>query len=161
LLDHVPEPKTAFDRVVLLDLGCRQGLFLALAMKAKPDLRLSLDSNVFIADRVVLNQARDGGPLELGDRVHIFRDTMVATGAGGRVTIGRDTFIQPRCQIMGYKGPIEVGRHVQIAPNCAFYSYDHSFARGRPIGNQPIQTKAALSLAMMPGWDLASSCWTG
>jgi acetyltransferase-like isoleucine patch superfamily enzyme len=115
--------------------------------------QLRLGANIFVADRVVINQAHGGGPLELGDRVHIFRDTILATGQGGRITIGADTFIQPRCQIMGYKGPIEIGRHVQIAPNCAFYSYDHSFAPGRPISGQPIQTKG--------GIIISDDCWLG
>jgi acetyltransferase-like isoleucine patch superfamily enzyme len=105
---------------------------------------LTLGVNVFIADRVVINQAQGGGPVEIGDRVHLFRDIIIATGDGGRVTIGSDTFIQPRCQIMGYKGPIEIGHHVQIAPNCAFYSYDHGFAPGRPIAGQPLHTKGGI-----------------
>ena len=115
--------------------------------------QLTLGANVFIADRVVINQAQGGGPVEIRDRVHLFRDTILATGQGGRITIGADTFIQPRCQIMGYKGPIEIGRHVQIAPNCAFYSYDHSFAPGRPISGQPIQTKG--------GIIIGDDCWLG
>lgn len=106
--------------------------------------QLRLGANVFIADRVVINEAPGGGSIEIGDRVHILRDTIIATGEDGRIVIGADTFIQPRCQIMGYKGPIEIGRGVQIAPNCAFYSYDHGFAPGRPIAAQPIHTKGGI-----------------
>jgi len=115
--------------------------------------QLRLGANVFIADRVVINEAPGGGSIDIGDRVHILRDTIIATGQDGRIMIGADTFIQPRCQIMGYKGPIEIGRGVQIAPNCAFYSYEHGFAPGRPISAQPIQTRG--------GIIIGDDCWLG
>ncbi len=100
-----------------------------------------LGANIFVADRVVINQAANGGPVELGDRVHILRDTIIVSGAGGSVMIGADTFIQPRCQVMGYKGTIQIGRNVQIAPNCGFYSYDHSFSPDELIRKQPLKSK--------------------
>lgn len=107
---------------------------------------LRLGANVFIADRVVFNQVRDGGQLEIGNRVHILRDTIIATGHGpnGNVTIGDGTYIQPRCQIMAYKGPIKIGCGVQIAPNCAFYSYNHGFRPEELIVRQPIETKGGI-----------------
>ena len=109
---------------------------------------LVLGENVFIADRVVLNQVYEGGQLKLGNKSAILRDTIVATGYGqeGRVTIGDKTVIQPRCQIMGYKGPIHIGNHSHIAPTCAIYSYNHSFAAGELIGNQPIFTKGGITI---------------
>jgi len=108
---------------------------------------LTLGSNIFIDDRVVLNQASGGGSIKLGDRVHILRDTIIATGSGGNVTIDAETFIQPRCQIMGYKGNIRIGSNVQIAPNCAFYSYGHSFAAGEAIQKQPLITKGGIIIS--------------
>ncbi|MFO0752910.1 MAG: acyltransferase [Thermodesulfovibrionales bacterium] len=107
---------------------------------------LHLGAHVFIGDRVVINQARGGGPVSLDDRVHLLRDTAVATGAGGSVSIGADTYIQPRCQIMGYKGPIRIGRGVQIGPNCAFYSYAHGFAPGELISRQELTTKGGIRI---------------
>lgn len=108
---------------------------------------LRLGKNVFIADRVVINQAKDGGPVDLNDRVHILRDTIIASGFGGRVIVGADTYIQPRCHIMGYKGQIQIGSGVQIAPNCAFYSYNHTFAPGELINRQPLQTKGGIIIS--------------
>ena len=105
---------------------------------------LHLGVNIFIADRVVINQALNGGQVELGDRVHILRDTIIATGAGGHITIGADTYIQPRCHLMGYKGSIHIGKSVQISPDCAFYSYNHGIAPDKPIINQPLQTKGGI-----------------
>lgn len=104
----------------------------------------SMGANVFIADRVVINQGKGEGRVELGDRVHLLRDSVIATGMGGSVTIGADTYVQPRCQIMGFKGPITIGCGVQIAPNCAFYSYNHGFAPDELISKQELYTKGGI-----------------
>ena len=104
-------------------------------------------TNIFIDDSVIINQASEGGPIEFGDRMHILRGSIIATGSGGNVKIGSDTFIQPRCQIMGYKGNIRIGNGVQIAPNCAFYSYDHSFGPGELIRKQPLRTKGGIVIS--------------
>jgi len=103
------------------------------------DLRLG--KNVFVGDRVTIYQAKEGGPVKLGDRVCIYRDTIMETGYGGSLSIGSHTGIHPRCQMNAYVGSIHIGREVDIAPNCAFYSYDHGLAPDRPIREQPLETK--------------------
>lgn len=105
---------------------------------------LQLGANVFVGDRVTIFQDKDGGAVELGDRVHIHPETYIQTGRGGSVKIGADTHVQPRCQFSAYKAPIAIGRGVQIAPNCAFYPYDHGVAAGIPVGKQPLQTKGGI-----------------
>jgi acetyltransferase-like isoleucine patch superfamily enzyme len=102
---------------------------------------LHLNTGVFIDDRVLIYQDRDGGPVELDSNVLIYRDSIIQTGAGGSVTIGEWSSLQPRCQLSAYKGSIQIGCEVQIAPNCAFYPYDHGFASGELIRRQPLQTK--------------------
>src|SRR3989304_2720927 len=44
------------------------------------DLRLG--ANILIGDRVIIYQAENGGPVEMGDQVHILRDTIIETGFG-------------------------------------------------------------------------------
>ncbi len=105
---------------------------------------LQFGANVFIGDRVVLFQDQDGGPVELGERVHLYGDTYIQTGDGGSLKIGPDSHIQPRCQFSAYKSPIQIGCSVQIAPNCAFYPYDHGVAPGELIKKQPLQTKGGI-----------------
>lgn len=105
---------------------------------------LQLGANVFIGDRVVLIQDKNGGSVKLAERVHIYGDTYIQTGDGGSLTIGPDTHIQPRCQFSAYKAPIYLGCGVQIAPNCAFYPYDHGIAPGKLIKEQPLQTKGGI-----------------
>jgi acetyltransferase-like isoleucine patch superfamily enzyme len=105
---------------------------------------LRLSNNVFLGDRVVIYQDKDGGLVELGERVHIYGETFIQTGSGGSLKIGNNTHIHPRCQISAYKSSIYIGCDVQIAPNCAFYPYDHSFVPGKLIAEQPLQTKGGI-----------------
>ena len=105
---------------------------------------LQLGAHVFIDERVVLFQREGGGPIEMGDRVCIYRDTIIETGYGGRLTIGDRASIHPRCQINAYKVPIRIGSGAMIAPNCALYPYDHGVAPDRPIIAQPIVSKGEI-----------------
>ncbi len=102
---------------------------------------LIVGSNVFIDDRVLIYHLKDGGPVELGDRVHLYRDTIIQTGQNGSISIGAYSYIQPRCTFSAFKGSIKIGEAVQIAPNCSFYSYDHGSVAGVKIIKQPLQTK--------------------
>ncbi len=106
------------------------------------DLRLG--NNVFLGDRVVLFQDRDGGPIEVGNGAHIFGDTHLQTAQGGRISIGTNTHIQPRCQFTACLAPIEIGVGAHIAVGCAFYSYDHGVEPNILIGQQPLQTKGGI-----------------
>lgn len=106
------------------------------------DLRLG--ANVFIDERVVIFQRKGGGPIELGDRVCIYRDTIIETGYSGSLTIDAEASIHPRCQINAYKVPVRIGRGVMIGPGCAFYPYDHGVAPDQPIREQPLQSKGSI-----------------
>lgn len=105
---------------------------------------LQRGAHVFIGDRTTIFQAKDGGAVQLGDRVHLHNDICIETGVGGSLKIGADTHIQPRCQFSAYKGAIAIGANVQIAPNCAIYSYAHAVAAGELIQKQPLQTKGGI-----------------
>jgi len=107
---------------------------------------LQLGANIFIGDRVVIYQDKNGGSVELGERVHLHNDTCIQTGDGGSIKIGSDTHIQPRCQFSAYKAAIVIGCAVQIAPNCAFYPYAHGMAPGEAIKKQPLQTKGGIMI---------------
>jgi len=105
---------------------------------------LSLGKHAFVADRVVVYQAPEGGRVAIGDRTHVMRDSVLETGQGGSIEIGIDTFLHPRCQVMAYMGDIEIGDHVAIAPNCAFYAYNHGFSPGELIKRQPLETRGGI-----------------
>jgi acetyltransferase-like isoleucine patch superfamily enzyme len=107
-----------------------------------PDLNLG--ANVLISDRVLIFCDINGGPVEIGDRVCIFRDTIIDIGEGGSVKIGEDTSIHPRCQLNSYLAPIIIGKGVLIAANCLFYPHNHSFALGKPIYQQPTHSKGPI-----------------
>lgn len=103
-----------------------------------------LGQHCCIGEGVLIYQDREGGPVRLGDAVHLHRDTIVQTGRGGTVTIGSDTHIQPRCQISAYAGSVTLGQRVEIAPNCAFYPYDHGTLAGVSVREQPLRTKGGI-----------------
>jgi acetyltransferase-like isoleucine patch superfamily enzyme len=106
--------------------------------------QLHLGRNIFVDDRVVIYQRETGGPIHLGDRVYLYRDTILETGEGGSIEIGKEASIHPRCQINAYQSPIKIGAGVMLAPNCALYSYDHSIAPGEPIRDQAIKSKGPI-----------------
>jgi len=108
--------------------------------------QLSTGKSVFIDDGVEIFQSKEGGAVELGDSVCIYRDTIIETGLGGRVKIGHFSSIHPRCQINAYSEEILIGSKVMIAANCAFYPYDHGIAPNIPIAQQPLQSKGGITI---------------
>ena len=107
---------------------------------------LVFGKNVFIDERVVIYKNEAGGPVTIGDKSKIYRDSVIETGFGGSLSIGTHTNIQPRCQFSAYLGHISIGSHVQIAPNCAFYPYSHGFDPNMPIKKQPLHTKGGITI---------------
>ena len=107
---------------------------------------LQLGEHVFVDDRVLIYRDKDGGPVALADHVHIHRDTIIQTGAGGHVSLGERTSVQPRCHFAAYVGPIVVGEAVQVAPNCALFSYNHSLEPGEPMCDQPLHSDGGISI---------------
>jgi acetyltransferase-like isoleucine patch superfamily enzyme len=105
---------------------------------------LQLGANVFIGDRVKIFEDRDGGSVELADRVYLHNDTNLQTGDGGSLKIGADTHIQPRCQFSAHRGLIQIGEGVQIAPNCAFYLGESQITPAELIKNQSLPTKGGI-----------------
>ena len=107
---------------------------------------LTLGPHVFLADRVIAYKARDGGPISIGKSTHVLRDSVLETGQGGSITIGEDTFLHPRCQVMAYKSNISIGDHTAIAPSCAFYSYNHGTKPGELIKKQSIESRGDITV---------------
>ncbi len=107
---------------------------------------LKLAPNSFLADRVIVYKAKDGGPVAIGRGTHVLRDCVLETGQGGEITVGDDTFLHPRCQVMAYLGSVRIGSHVAIAPGCAFYAYDHGFEAGELVKKQELRTNGGITV---------------
>jgi acetyltransferase-like isoleucine patch superfamily enzyme len=108
---------------------------------------LHLGRSCFIDDRVTIFSHIDGGEVRLGDRVHLYRDTIIEVGAGGSVIIGDDTHIQAACNLKGFLGNLTIGRNVQVAPHCGFSPYEHNIEdRGAPIQRQGIRSAGHIVL---------------
>lgn len=104
--------------------------------------RLEIGANCFIDDYVTIFSHADGGKVVLGDRVHIYRGTIIEIGAGGSVYIGHDTHIQSNCNIKGFLRDTRIGAHVQVAPGCGFSPYEHGFEDpNRSMREQPITSR--------------------
>jgi len=107
---------------------------------------LHLGANVFMDERVLVYQRQQGGAIEIGDLVCIYRDVILETGYGGSLSIGHGSSIHPRCQLNAYVSAIRIGTGVMIAPNCAFYPYDHGMAYGEEISSQPLRSKGGITI---------------
>jgi len=122
----------------------RRGYFSPSVEKSHNEV--SFGDNCYLGERVLLFKDKFGGAIILGDRVHIHRENTLQTGTQGRIEIGSDTHIQPRCQFSAYHGAIEIGRGVEIAPNCAFYPYNHGMDVAIPIQEQPTFTRGGIKI---------------
>ncbi len=105
---------------------------------------LQMGTHVFIGDRAVIFQSKNGGPVALGDRVCVLRDTILETGHNGSILVAKDVYIHPRCQINAYLTTIEIGSGTLIAPNCAIYPHNHGVAPNLSIREQPIQANGPI-----------------
>lgn len=105
---------------------------------------LSSGPRLFIDERCMIYQNRDGAAVSFGDGVRIYRDVIIETGSGGGLEVGDHSSIHPRCQINAYLEPIRIGSQVMIAANCALYSYDHGVEADSPIHEQPLQSRGPI-----------------
>src|SRR6266446_3356406 len=109
-----------YNRLYLARLNLR-GYISPRATIYHSDLRLG--AHVYIDDRVLIYQEKDGGAVELGDGVHVNRDTIIQTGLGGSLTIGAHTHIQPCCQLSAHHAPLQLRCRVLIGPHGGHYPY--------------------------------------
>jgi acetyltransferase-like isoleucine patch superfamily enzyme len=107
---------------------------------------LHLGEHVYIGHGCVIYSTSHGGPVELGDRVHIYGNAFIETGMRGSIHIGESTHIQPDCHFHAFIGKIRIGAKVEIAPGCAFYCYDHGTAPGIPIMEQALVSKGDVTV---------------
>lgn len=105
---------------------------------------LHLGRQVFIGDRVIVFQGGGGGPIELGDRVNVWGDSMLETGEGGQIRVGAETRINRGVHVVSYVSPIYIGRDVGLGANSLLYSFNHGARLGIPYIEQPLVTKGPI-----------------
>ncbi len=126
------------DRRILAQLTARPYVSPHAQIKC-PNLRLG--RSCFIDDGVTIYSHADGTGVSIGDRVHLYRGTILEVGQGGSIAIGDDTHIQAGCHVKGFLKSVFIGRNVQIAPHCGFSPYEHNFEQlGMPIKAQGIRS---------------------
>lgn len=114
---------------------------------------LSMGKHIYMDDRTVIYQKKGGGSAILGNKVMIYRDTIIETGVGGSIVVEDEVSLHPRCQIMAYLKNIHIGKGTMVAPNCAMYCYDHGTAAGRAISEQELVSKGDI--------DIGKDAWIG
>ena len=129
------------ERIPLAYLN-EQGFVEHTAIVNHPNFKIG--KHCFIGDRVIINERKNGGKIELGNRVEILRDTTLETGIGGQIIIGDNSSIHPSCHLYSYLESIEIGSGVMIAPACALYSYSHGVAPNQTIREQSLQSKGPI-----------------
>jgi len=119
-----------------------QGYIAPSATLYHADLRLG--KHVFIGDRVVIFQSEDGGPVQIGEKAHLWGDCLLETGEGGSIMVGPEARIHRGVHLIAYKAPIYIGRDSGVGLGSIFHSYDHAVAPGIPYIQQPLQTKGPI-----------------
>ena len=103
-------------------------------------------SQIFLSEQVDFQQDAGGGPISLGDRVWIGSGTLLRTGQGGSITIGRLSSIGIHCELSAYVAGIHIGDHVMIASNCRFFPYDHGTDMHHIMQEQQLKTKGDITI---------------
>ena len=135
---HVPPYK---GRIWLAELS-EKGYISPDAVIHHKELRLA--KHILVGSRAVIFQGNGGGPIEIGDRTQILDGAFLETGQGGSIRTGSHSRIHRGAHLIAYKEPILIGHDVGIAQNCALYSYAHGIAPGRPISEQPLESKGPI-----------------
>jgi len=128
-------------RAFLADFD-EKGFISPFAGISHPDVRLG--RHVFLGDQVVAFMDPEGGPIEVGDRVQMYGNTFLRTGAGAGIFIGAGTHIQPGCYFIAMVSDIRLGEHVEIAAGCSFYPFNHGMKAGELMMGQPLISKGPI-----------------
>jgi len=107
---------------------------------------LTVGPRAFIDERVLIYADVDGGPVEVGESVRLYRDTVIQTGVGGSVYLGPGVRIQTGCFLSAYRGSLRIGRGTGLAPHCRIYTYNHQAYRGTPVVEQPLVSKGGVTI---------------
>ena len=122
----------------------QRGYFGPRVVLSHPSIKLG--SHVFLGADVTIFSNGQPGSVQLGNKSCIHRGTIIESSLGGSLTIGRDSHIQPGCQLSAHKGSIHIGDNVQLAPNCALYPYNHGTTLGTLMREQPVVSKGDINI---------------
>ena len=154
LLARLPMAGSVFGRILAWALGPykARGKWVRLTGKSyvSPHAKLwgsglEMGDRCFIDDDVTVFIRDTDCKAVFGERVAIWRGTIMELQKGGSIVIGARTAIQPYCIINSIIGPIEIGSGVQIAAHCSFFSYRHVFSDSTlPIMEQGLESKGGI-----------------
>lgn len=106
---------------------------------------VSIGERCFLDDGVTVFSFGGDGVVSLGDRVSIWRGTIMEVESGGSIRIGSGTVIQPYCIMNAVVGSLTIGRDVQIAAHSMFFPFRHRFENTNvPIKEQGTASKGGI-----------------
>ena len=122
---------------------------------------LELGAQSFIADRVIVYKAADGGSVKIGDCAHVLRDCVLETGQGGNIAIGSDYIPASSLPGNGVCGRCpdrrSCGSRTELCVLCL-----QSWVAARRAHQGSRWSRAVESaLVTVRGWASVSSCWMG
>ena len=108
--------------------------------------QLTIGKNIFIGDQVIIIQRKESGSITLGDKISIFKNSILDTGEDGSISIGNNSSVHHNSILKAYLSSIEIGNGVMIAANCALYSYNHDTQAGIPMRKQPLTSRSGIQI---------------
>lgn len=113
---------------------------------------IHLGKYVFLDRGVRISCGRDGGVVELRERVSIDRGVDIKTHRHGRTTVGKRTYIGPYCCLSGY-GDIKIGENCLIASHTSIYAHNYNFGDPTTAIREQGYTQKGITIG--------DDCWIG
>ena len=106
---------------------------------------ITMGDQCFLDDDVTVFSYGGDGVVSLGDRVSIWRGTIMEVESGGTIQIDSGTVIQPYCIMNAVVGSLTIGKDVQIAAHSMFFPFRHRFESASvPIKEQGKASKGGI-----------------
>lgn len=130
-------------KACLSDLGPRG--FISHLAGIKHD-HVSMSKGCLLGDGSLIYADRGDGKVVLEKGALCYGQTLLRTGQGGSIIIGKDSHIQHQCTLVACVGDIIVGEKVEIAANCSIYAFNHGFEGTSPIMEQKLTSKGPIEI---------------
>lgn len=86
------------------------------------------------------------GFLSIGGRTQLHRDSHFEVFAGGFIKVGDDSVVSSGSLLLALVQSISIADRVHVGAYCAFFPYNHQCMPGRPICEQPLDSKGPISV---------------
>lgn len=135
-----------------IELGHHVTISRGCCMDARPNNRITLESNVFLDRDVRISCSGGHGLTTLKEGVRCDRGVDIKVHGTGQTTIGKRTYIGPYACLSGY-GNITIGDDCLVASHTSLYAHNYNFKRA----DQLIREQGYRH----QGITIENNCWLG